>query len=118
MVLTQLTEIFFSYIEFLTKNLYIMKKKKVNLKQLALKKSSVASLESNSLTGGFQSWTGTAEPCFSDFDCGGQTNNCPPPNTQGCPPAPTNGCPQPSNYCGYTDNCPSHSVCPQGVYCY
>lgn len=96
-----------------------MKKKKVNLKQLALKKSRVASLESNSVTGGFQSWTGTAEPCFSDFGCN-QTNGC---ITNGCPPqtqnCPTNGCPPPTNGCGFTNvGCQSDSVCPPGVQCY
>lgn len=95
-----------------------MKKKKVNLKQLALKKSSVASLESNGVTGGFQSWTGTAEPCFTDFICGTNgcvTNGCP-VQTDGCPPqtgaCPTNGCPPATLVCN------SHSVCPPGVYCY
>ncbi|WP_430412360.1 hypothetical protein [Kordia sp.] len=104
-----------------------MKKKKVNLRQLALNKSNVASLESGNLTGGtsgftggFQSWTGTAEPCFSDFGCGPQTQNCPsagcPPQTQNCP---TNGCPTPTNGCGITVFvCNSDSVCPQGVQCY
>ncbi len=104
-----------------------MKKKQINLKQLALKKSRVASLESDQLTGGtsgwtggFQSWTGTAEPCFTDFNCGGQTVGCPtagcPPQTQNCP---TNGCPQPSALCGFTDiGCASDSICPQGVQCY
>ncbi|MCH2194705.1 hypothetical protein [Kordia sp.] len=102
-----------------------MKKKKVNLKQLALKKSRVASLESNSVTGGFQSWTGTAEPCFSDFVCEtifgcNQTNGCPsvgcPPQTQNCP---TNGCPPATQNCPpATLLCNSHSVCPPGVYCY
>jgi hypothetical protein len=97
-----------------------MKKRKVILGKLGLKKSKVASLESNSVTGGFQSWTGTAEPCFSDFGCGGQTNNC---YTDGCqtvgygcqPPTgacPTNGCPP------VTLLCASHSICPPGVYCY
>jgi hypothetical protein len=92
-----------------------MKKKKLNLGKLSLQKSKVASLESDSLTGGFQSWTGTAEPCFSDFGCGGQTNGCPvytdgcPPQTNGCP---TNGCPPATLLCN------SHSVCPPGVYCY
>ncbi|EDP94809.1 hypothetical protein U8527_07810 [Kordia algicida OT-1] len=99
-----------------------MKKKKVNLKQLALKKSRVASLESNSVTGGFQSWTGTAEPCFpSEFNCGG-TNGCPQP-TDGCPPQTngcyTNGCPPQTQNCPpQTLLCNSHSVCPPGVYCY
>jgi hypothetical protein len=96
-----------------------MKKRKVNLKQLSLKKSRVASLEANGVTGGFQSWTGTAEPCFTDFDCN-QTNGCPtngcPPYTHTCPPqtqnCPTNGCPPPTLLCN------SHSVCPPGVYCY
>jgi hypothetical protein len=102
----------------LNQNLYIMKKKKVTLGKLGLKKSKVASLESNSITGGFQSWTGTAEPCYSDFGCN-QTVGCPtagcPPQTQNCP---TNGCPQPTNLCGVTDLCASHSICPPGVYCY
>ncbi|MGH1385797.1 hypothetical protein [Kordia sp.] len=99
-----------------------MKKRKVNLKQLSLKKSRVASLESNSVTGGFQSWTGTAEPCFTDFVCGtvigcGVTNvGCPPPNTTNCPPqtgaCPTAACPPATLLCN------SHSVCPPGVYCY
>ena len=103
----------------LTKNLYIMKKKKVTLGKLGLKKSKVASLESNSVKGGFQSWTGTAEPCFSDFDCGTnncgtnncETNNCGTANcgTNACP---TNGCPPPTLLCN------SHSVCPRGVQCY
>lgn len=100
-----------------------MKKRKVNLKQLTLKKSRVASFESNSVTGGFQSWTGTAEPCsFSDFGCEtqfgcNQSNNCP-TNFPGCPPpqtqynCPTNGCPP------ATILCQSHSICPPGVYCY
>lgn len=101
-----------------------MKKKQINLKQLALKKSRVASLESDNLkggtsgwTGGFQSWTGTAEPCFSDFDCGTVgcvTNGCP-PATQNCP---TNGCPQPTVGCGSNIGCNSDSVCPPGVQCY
>ena len=101
-----------------------MKKKQINLKQLALKKSRVASLESDNLTGGtsgwtggFQSWTGTAEPCFSDFDCGTVgcvTNGCP-PQTQNCP---TNGCPQPTDGCGSNIGCNSDSVCPPGVQCY
>lgn len=99
-----------------------MKKRKVNLKQLALKKSRVASLESNEVTGGFQSWTGTAEPCFpTEFGCGG-TFGCPAP-TNGCV---TNGCPVQTDGCPvYTNGCPpatllcnSHSVCPPGVYCY
>jgi hypothetical protein len=68
-----------------------MKKKQVNLGKLSLKKAKVATLESDSVTGGFQSWTGTAEPCYTDFFCGGLTNNCPAP-TQGCPPPPTNNC--------------------------
>lgn len=98
-----------------------MKKKKLSLGKLNLKKSKVASLESNSVTGGFQSWTGTAEPCFSDFVCG-TVIGCPPPPTQvGCPPPPTQvGCPPPP-----TQGCPpatllcnSHSVCPPGVHCF
>ena len=97
-----------------------MKKKKVNLKQLALKKSRVASLESDSLTGGFQSWTGTAEPCFSDFNCGTVgcvTNGCP-VQTDGCP-VQTDGCPVYTNGCPpATLLCNSHFVCPPGVYCY
>jgi hypothetical protein len=96
-----------------------MKKKHVNLKQLSLKRSKVASLESQQATGGYQSWTGTYEPCsFTDFDC--QTvYNCPPP-----PPPHTQqaGCTATFNPpCGGgypTDDCPSHSVCPPGVYCY
>lgn len=96
-----------------------MKKQKLNLGKLSLKKSKVATLESNSVTGGFQSWTGTAEPCFTDFDCGGTvgcvTNGCP-VYTDGCPPqtgaCPTNGCPPATLLCN------SHSVCPPGVYCY
>ena len=96
-----------------------MKKKKLNLGKLSLKKSKVAALESNSVTGGFQSWTGTAEPCFTDFVCGTifacPTNGCP-PQTQNCP---TNGCPQPTQQCPpATLLCGSHSVCPPGVYCY
>ncbi len=99
-----------------------MKKRQVSLKQLALKKSRVASLESNSVTGGFQSWTGTFEPCsFSDFGCETQvgcnqsndchTNvGCPPPLTTNC--VTNNGCPP------VTLLCQSHSVCPPGVYCY
>lgn len=99
-----------------------MKKRKVNLKQLSLKKSRVASLESNSVTGGYQSWTGTAEPCFSDFDCGtlygcNVTNGCP-VETDGCP-VQTDGCPSPTQGCPpATLLCQSHSVCPPGVYCY
>ncbi len=97
-----------------------MKKKKLNLGKLSLKKSKVAALESNSVTGGFQSWTGTAEPCFTDFFCGPQTQNCP---TVGCPPqtgnCPTNGCPPQTQNCPpATLLCNSHSVCPPGVYCY
>lgn len=104
-----------------------MKKKQINLKQLALRKSRVASLESDQLTGGtsgwtggFQSWTGTAEPCFTDFNCGGPTIGCPPPPTQvGCPPPPTGGCPQPTLVCGFTNvGCQSDSVCPPGIQCY
>ncbi|WP_298515695.1 hypothetical protein [uncultured Kordia sp.] len=103
-----------------------MKKKQVNLRQLALKKSRVASLESDNLTGGtsgwttggFQSWTGTAEPCFTDFGCnptnGCITVNCP-PQTQNCP---TNGCPPPTNGCGSNIGCNSDSVCPPGIQCY
>ena len=93
-----------------------MKKRQVNLKRLSLKKSSVASLEANGVTGGFQSWTGTAEPCFTDFDCN-PTVGCP-QETDGCPvytdgcPVYTNGCPPPTLLCN------SHSVCPPGVYCY
>ena len=103
-----------------------MKKKQVNLKQLALKKSRVASLESEKLnggtsgyTGGFQSWTGTAEPCFSDFDCN-QTDGC---ATAGCPPqtqnCPTNGCPPPTQNCGTLYNCGTalYSAC-NGLQCY
>jgi len=95
-----------------------MKKKKLNLGKLSLKKSKVAALESNSVVGGFQSWTGTAEPCFTDFFCGPATNNCPTNGcvTNGCPPqtgnCPTNGCPPATLLCG------SHSICPPGVYCY
>ena len=97
-----------------------MKKQKLNLGKLSFQKSKVASLESNSVTGGYQSWTGTYEPCFpTELGCGGATDNC---QTNGCPPqtqnCPTNGCPQPTNYCGFTDNCQSHSVCPPGVHCY
>jgi len=97
-----------------------MKKKKLNLGKLNLQKSKVASLESDSVTGGFLSWTGTAEPCFTDFFCGGQTNNCP-PATQGCPPAPTNGCPPPpTNNCGTIYGCGQtalYSAC-NGYQCY
>mgnify|MGYP003682739275 CR=1 FL=1 len=98
-----------------------MKKKKVNLKQLALKKSSVASLEAGNLTGGFQSWTGTAEPCFqTELGCGGVTDNCP-PQTNGCPPPPTNGCPPPTNGCGTYYGCGGqtalYSAC-NGLNCY
>ena len=94
-----------------------MKKQKLNLGKLNLQKSKVASFESNGLTGGYQSWTGTAEPCFSDFDCGTNncgTNNCGTNNcgTNNCG---TNNCG--SNNCG-TNNCQSHSVCPPGVHCY
>ncbi|PTX59498.1 hypothetical protein C8N46_10987 [Kordia periserrulae] len=97
-----------------------MKKRKVNLKQLSLKKSSVASLESNSVTGGYQSWTGTYEPCFSEFDCG--TAGCP-QETDGCPVYTdgcyTNGCPPQTQNCPpATLLCNSHSVCPAGVQCY
>ncbi|WP_046756953.1 hypothetical protein [Kordia jejudonensis] len=102
-----------------------MKKKKVNLRQLALNKSNVASLEEGSLKGGtshpgggFQSWTGTAEPCFSDFDCGGPTDACP-VQTDGCPVY-TNGCPQPTNNCGTFYGCGGtalYSAC-NGLQCY
>lgn len=98
-----------------------MKKKKLNFKQLALKKSKVASLESNSVTGGFQSWTGTAEPCFSDFNCGTVigcylSDAC--PTGPGCiPPPPSHNCP--TNNCPPTAQiCNSDSICPPGVYCY
>lgn len=95
-----------------------MKKKQINLKQLALKKSSVASLAADGLKGGtnYQSWTGTAEPCLSEFEC--QTddcatnNGCPPPHTQNCP---TNGCPPRTN-----DGCDQtalYSFC-NGMQCY
>ncbi|AXG72215.1 hypothetical protein KORDIASMS9_04483 [Kordia sp. SMS9] len=101
-----------------------MKKKQINLKQLALKKSRVASLESDGLKGGFQSWTGTAEPCFpSEFGCGG-TFGCP-QETDGCPQYTDAcvtvgyGCPAPTNGCGFTQiGCQSDSVCPPGVQCY
>ena len=102
-----------------------MKKKKVNLKQLSLNKSHVASLESGNLNGGtngFISWTGTAEPCsYSDFNCGPQTQNCP---TNGCPPqtqnCPTNGCPPPTQNCGTLYGCGQtalYSFC-NGLQCY
>ncbi|MEM6684735.1 MAG: hypothetical protein AAF617_02975 [Bacteroidota bacterium] len=102
-----------------------MKKKQISLKQLALKKSRVASLESDKLnggtsgwTGGFQSWTGTAEPCFTDFGCNPSVG-CPPPPSQTCPPPPTQHCPAPTQGCGYTNfGCQSDSVCPQGIQCY
>lgn len=98
-----------------------MKKKKVNLRQLALNKSNVASLESNSVTGGFQSWTGTAEPCsYSDFNCN-LTDDCVsancPPQTQNCP---TNGCPPPTQNCGTLFGCGQtalYSFC-NGLQCY
>lgn len=97
-----------------------MKKKQLNLRKLALKKSTVAGFKTDQLNGG----TGTSyngcptipgEPCFqSDFgDCGGGTtgNNTtgngtgnPTPTQQGCPPQ--------------TLLCASHSICPPGVYCY
>lgn len=98
-----------------------MKKQKLNLGKLSLKKSKVATLESNGVTGGFQSWTGTAEPCFSDFGCGTVfgcvTNGCP-VQTDGCP-VQTDGCPVYTNGCPpATLLCNSHSVCPPGVYCY
>ncbi|WP_420574429.1 hypothetical protein [Kordia sp.] len=112
-----------------------MKKKTVNLRQLALKKSKVASLESNNLTGGtsgwttggFQSWQGTAEPCsFGDFGCGGGTTGG---GTTGggttgggttgggttgggTTGGGTTGGPTP------TDLCQSHSICPPGIQCY
>ncbi|PTX59497.1 hypothetical protein C8N46_10986 [Kordia periserrulae] len=104
-----------------------MKKKQVNLRQLALKKSSVASLESKGLTGGtygtggYQSWTGTAEPCFSDFDCGTVgcgTGDCP-QETDGCPVY-TDGCPPPTNNCGTIYGCGQtalYSAC-NGLQCY
>ncbi|MFK7749152.1 MAG: hypothetical protein AB8B65_12225 [Kordia sp.] len=101
-----------------------MKKKQINLKQLALKKSRVASLESENLTGGtsgwtggFISWTGTAEPCFpTELGCGGITDGCPPAQTVGCPPPPTNGCPPPGTLygCGQTA---LYSAC-NGYQCY
>ena len=98
-----------------------MKKKQVNLRQLALKKSSVASLESKGLTGGthggFQSWTGTAEPCFTDFDCG-VTIGCP-QETDGCPVY-TDGCPPQTNNCGTIYGCGQtalYSAC-NGLQCY
>jgi hypothetical protein len=71
-----------------------MKKKKLNLRKLNLQKAIIATLESNSVSGGFQSWTGTIEPCFSDFDCGTAFGcvsiGCPP--TADCPPPQTNNC--------------------------
>jgi len=96
-----------------------VKKKKLNLGKLSFKKSKVAILESNSVTGGFQSWTGTAEPCsYSDFDCN-NTNDCTTHITLltcdcnhtrfNCP---SQGCQPPTLVCA------SHSVCPPGVYCY
>ncbi len=96
-----------------------MKKKKLVLGKLSLKKSKVATLESNNITGGFQSWTGTAEPCFpTEFGCN-QTNDCGTLVTCltcdcnhtrfNCP---TQACPPPTLVCN------SHSVCPPGVYCY
>jgi hypothetical protein len=99
-----------------------MKKKKINLKQLALRKSKVASLESNNVTGGFLSWTGTAEPCFdTEFDC--VTFGCPPPLTvPNCPPPPVTqqNCPILTDAnCGFTQGpCQSDSICPQGLQCY
>ncbi|MEM6684736.1 MAG: hypothetical protein AAF617_02980 [Bacteroidota bacterium] len=106
-----------------------MKKKQVNLRQLALKKSKVASLESDALTGGtsgswytcgFQSWTGTAEPCFTDFDCnpGGGGGN---PGGGGGNPGGGGGNPGGGGNTGGgypTDACPSMSVCPPGIQCY
>jgi hypothetical protein len=95
-----------------------MKKRKINLKQLSLKKSKVASLESNNVTGGFQSWTGTYEPCsFTDFDCY-TVYGCPPPQytLPNCPP-PTPPVTQ-QNCTPVTDLCQSHSICPPGINCY
>ncbi|WP_046756955.1 hypothetical protein [Kordia jejudonensis] len=95
-----------------------MKKKKLVLGKLNLKKSKVATLESTSITGGFQSWTGTAEPCFpTELNC--NTNDC----TTGITlltcdcnftrfHCPTADCPPQTLVCN------SHSVCPPGVYCY
>ena len=101
-----------------------MKKKKVNLRQLALNKFRVASLEKGNLTGGtsgftggFQSWTGTAEPCLSEFDCGGPTDVGCVPQTQNC--VTRNNCPRVTDYCGGTNiGCNSDSICPPGIQCY
>lgn len=97
----------------------IMKKKTLNLGKLGLKKSKVATFESNSVTGGFQSWTGTAEPCLSEFDCDTDdcgthncgTNNC---GTNNCG---TNNCG--TNYCQTQNNCGTalFSAC-EGMNCY
>lgn len=97
-----------------------MKKKKVTLGKLGLKKSKVASLESNSVKGGFQSWTGTYEPCFPTEDgCGGETNTCP-VQTDGCP-VQTQGCPVYTNNCGTFYGCGGqtalYSAC-NGLQCY
>ncbi len=100
-----------------------MKKKKVILGKLGLKRSKVASLESNSVTGGFQSWTGTAEPCFpTEVGCGGETNTCQTNGCQtigyGCQPQ-TNACP--TNGCGTFYGCGGqtalYSAC-NGLQCY
>lgn len=95
-----------------------MKKKKVNLRQLALNKSSVASLKFERLTGGFQSWTGTAEPCsFSDINCNDTNTSGDCITGNGCVAPTVFGCP--SNHCNITViGCNSDSVCPPGVYCY
>ncbi|MEM6720421.1 MAG: hypothetical protein AAF611_13935 [Bacteroidota bacterium] len=97
-----------------------MKKKHINLKQLSLRKSRVASLESNGVTGGFQSWTGTAEPCFlTELGCN-ITDGCP-QTVPNCPPIPTRiTCPKPTDVtCGFTQGpCQSDSICPQGIQCY
>ncbi|WP_046756952.1 hypothetical protein [Kordia jejudonensis] len=95
-----------------------MKKRNVNLKQLVLNKSNVASLKPERLTGGFQSWTGTAEPCFpTDFDCNPIDGSIYCITGIGCVPPTVLGCP--SDHCTATViGCNSDSMCPQGVYCY
>lgn len=111
----------FFYIYCSTKIFKTMKKKKLNLGKLHLKKAKVATLESNSVTGGFQSWTGTAEPCFSDFDCN-LTDDC--HTVIGCPPRTrncyTNTCPPQTNNCGTLYGCGQtalYSAC-NGLNCY
>jgi len=77
-----------------------MKKKKLNVGKLSLKKSRVAELSADQVTGGFQSWTGTAEPCFSEFGCGGGTGGGNQTQTCYCPPPPTGNCG--TFFCGQT----------------